>query len=315
MRRACAVSLAALSLLLSGCGFVHFGRLPERSTAMGDAKSAEALTNLATENKILKQELVIARRETETLRIALERTGSAPAAGNITEISTRLKEATGELAALRASYAKLQAERSARDTSAPQRELEEQLAAALRSQTEMQAENARLRLEIDRARVENATLASQLNSANAGLGEAQAALSQLNAELLAQKEARLRAERSSEALRAQLGTVISQANAGNPSSLQLARAPSADASPTAELRLNTERLRQSPTPAPAVPEPAPPPPAAAAPRKHTVRARDTLESISQSYYGTPTRWRTIYEANPSLLGGGALKVGSEIVIP
>ncbi len=315
MRLACAASFAALSLLLSGCGFVHFGRLPERTTAMGgDAKTAETLTNLATENKILKQELVLARRETETLRIALERTGSAPAAGNITEIAARLKEATSELTTLRDSYAKLQAERSSRETSASQKEIEEKLAAALRSQTEMKAENARLRLEIDRARVENATLASQLNTATAGLNDAQAALSQLNSELLAQKEARLRAERSSESLRAQLGTVISQANSSNAAGLQIAKAPPADASPTAELRLNTERLRKDAQATPAAP-PDSPSTSAPAPRKHVVRTGDTLESLSQRYYGTPTRWRTIYEANPSLLGGGALKVGGEIAIP
>ncbi len=315
MRLACAASLAALSLLLSGCGVVHFGRLPERTTAMGgDAKTAETLTNLATENKILKQELVLARRETETLRIALERTGSAPAAGNITEIAARLKEATSELTTLRDSYAKLQAERSSRETSASQKEIEEKLAAALRSQTEMKAENARLRLEIDRARVENATLASQLNTATAGLNDAQAALSQLNSELLAQKEARLRAERSSESLRAQLGTVISQANSSNAAGLQIAKAPPADASPTAELRLNTERLRKDAQATPAAP-PDSPSTSAPAPRKHVVRTGDTLESLSQRYYGTPTRWRTIYEANPSLLGGGALKVGGEIAIP
>ncbi len=294
---------------------VHFGRLPERTTAMGgDAKTAETLTNLATENKILKQELVLARRETETLRIALERTGSAPAAGNITEIAARLKEATSELTTLRDSYAKLQAERSSRETSASQKEIEEKLAAALRSQTEMKAENARLRLEIDRARVENATLASQLNTATAGLNDAQAALSQLNSELLAQKEARLRAERSSESLRAQLGTVISQANSSNAAGLQIAKAPPADASPTAELRLNTERLRKDAPATPAAP-PDSPSTSAPAPRKHVVRTGDTLESLAQRYYGTPTRWRTIYEANPSLLGGGALKVGGEIAIP
>lgn len=292
---------------------MHFGRAPELSTPMGDARTAEALTNLSTENKILKQELALARREADTLRTALERTGSAPAAGNITEVSARLREATTELANLRASYAKLEAERSVRDTSASQRETEEKLAAALRQQTEIQAENARLRIEIDRARTENATLAAQLNSVHAGLGEAQAALAQLNTELLAQKEARLRAERSSDALRAQISTVISQASASTASGLQLAKAPAANASPTAELRLNTERLRQEAPPAP--PAPAEASPGTPAPRKHTVRAGDSLETISQRYYGTPTRWRAIYEANPSLLGSGGLKVGSEIIVP
>ena len=133
-------------------------------------------------------------------------------------------------------------------------------------------------------------------------------MAQLNAELLAQKQARAQAEQSNTALRAQLSTVVAQASSPGASALQGAKAPPAGASPTAELRL---KVAETP------PEPAATP-AAAAPegRRHTVQTGDTLEKIAERYYGAADRWLTLYQANSHLLGGGQpLQAGMELVVP
>lgn len=52
------------------------------------------------------------------------------------------------------------------------------------------------------------------------------------------------------------------------------------------------------------------------PRRHIVRAGDTLMKISLEYYGSRSRWREIYAANRSVMQSEAdLKIGMEIVIP
>ncbi len=317
-------ALLALTLL-SGCGYIHFGRLEKLPAGGGDAALATAYANLATEHKMLKQELVLARKEGDAFRVALER-GST---GTATENVARLNEATKELAALRASYARLQSERakagSAGIDASRFSELEDKLAASLRTTTQLQDENARLRRELDRTRGDNAVLAERLKDSAAQNEQANHALEMLNVELLAQKQARARAEQASEAFRAQLGVVIARGSAdaaGSPAeardpapattaALQLARAPSADATPTAELRLNTERLRQTAGTAPG-PEAA----SAPRPRVHVVQAGDTLEKISLRYYNSPDQWRAIYEANIATLSDGQpIRVGMELQLP
>ncbi len=62
-------------IVFSGCGYVHFGRLPKVN---GDAALQQANFDLGTQQKILKQELALARKETDTLRNALERAEGAP---------------------------------------------------------------------------------------------------------------------------------------------------------------------------------------------------------------------------------------------
>jgi nucleoid-associated protein YgaU len=51
-------------------------------------------------------------------------------------------------------------------------------------------------------------------------------------------------------------------------------------------------------------------------RTYVVRGGDTLSGISRKFYGTPDRWREIYQANRDILkGGNALRVGQRLVIP
>jgi len=52
------------------------------------------------------------------------------------------------------------------------------------------------------------------------------------------------------------------------------------------------------------------------PRAYTVQSGDTLSTISTRFYGTPSRWIDIYQANRDRLSSeNALRVGQEIRIP
>ncbi len=72
--------------------------------------------------------------------------------------------------------------------------------------------------------------------------------------------------------------------------------------------------------APGAPQPvAASPPAAdpaSVPSTYTVRPGDTLSSISKRFYGTPSRWMDIFQANRDRLASqNALRVGQELRIP
>lgn len=72
----------------------------------------------------------------------------------------------------------------------------------------------------------------------------------------------------------------------------------------------TIQVQQPRAAIPATPDPA------SVPRTHTVQSGDTLSTISSRYYGTPSRWIDIYQANRDRLRSeNALKVGQEIRIP
>lgn len=59
-----------------------------------------------------------------------------------------------------------------------------------------------------------------------------------------------------------------------------------------------------------------PPNPANVPRTYTVQSGDTLSTISARFYGTPSRWIDIYQANRDRLSSeNALRVGQEIRIP
>jgi nucleoid-associated protein YgaU len=336
-------ALAAL-LACSGCGYVHFGRLPASTAPAGDAQLATAYSDLRTEHKILQQELVLVRKEGDTLRAALDKN----AAGS-PDLAARLQETTRELAALRASYARLQAERTAPntpDTAAAvlaRAQLEEKLAATLRDFTQLQEENSRLRADVTRTREENTVLTSQLKTATAQNAQTQAALAQLSTELLAQKEARARADQQAEAARTQLAIVVSRtadlavAARQNPDAkpkladardtsatgantiaapVRIANAPTTDTPVVAELRTSPERLRAAAERNKAAAEKASAAPAPKTVRTHTVRPNETLEFIARRYYGDAEKWLRIYAANNSQLSGGRpIKPGMELVIP
>lgn len=201
-----------LLTLLSGCGYVHLGRLPEAApaTVIGDAQLTKENTDLKLEKKMLQQELALTRAQGDALRMAIE---NRAADGDTSKrLADKLTETSRELATLRASYAKLQAEKDQAVASAAESgtlrarlgDTEEKLAASLRTFTELQGEIGRLRSEVDRTRAENVALSEQVRTVTAQNAEAQAALAQLNTDLLAQKDARVRAEQDAQTLRTQI---------------------------------------------------------------------------------------------------------------
>ncbi|MEY2881183.1 MAG: hypothetical protein RLZZ15_3563 [Verrucomicrobiota bacterium] len=206
-------ALAALVLLaFSGCGYVHVGRLPAPvTTVVGDEKLLRENSELRSEKKLLQQELALTRAQGDALRFALEnRAADGDTSRRLTE---KLTETSRELAALRASHAKLQAEfaagpaATAAELAALRAKLgttEQQLASSLRNYTDLQSEITRLRTAVDEKRAENAVLAEQVKTVTAQSAEAQAALAQLNLDLLSQKDARARAEQDTVTLRTQL---------------------------------------------------------------------------------------------------------------
>ena len=231
-----ALFAAPLLLLLSGCGYVHFGPLPEAPAATptggGDEKLRQENADLRLEKKMLQQELALSRAQGDALRTAIEnRAADGDTSRRLVE---KLNDTSRELAELRTRYAQLQ---SARPPAAGEGdgalrarlgETEEKLAATLRSFTELQAEIGRLRTEIAEVRSENVTLAQQLQSTAAQNAEARAALAQLNTELLAQRDARQRAEQDVETLRAELkATPAAPGAAAGSSALGLQRAGTA----------------------------------------------------------------------------------------
>jgi len=63
-------------------------------------------------------------------------------------------------------------------------------------------------------------------------------------------------------------------------------------------------------------EPAAAPNPADVPRTYTVQPGDSLSSISRRFYGTPSRWIDVYQANRDRLSSeNALRVGQDIRIP
>lgn len=223
------LALPAL-LSLSGCGYVHIGRLPEATatavgSGQGDDKVVRENADLRTEKKMLQQELALSRAQGEALRSALE--GRAADGETSKKLVEKLNETTRELAALRANYSRLQTERSqglapddAKALQGRLGEAEEKLAGSLRAYTELQEEISKLRGEVARTQAENVTLSQQVKVATAENQQAQAALAQLNKDLLAQSEARTRAEEDVAILSTELksvapnSTVLSQLRAG-----------------------------------------------------------------------------------------------------
>ena len=226
--RICRVALVLIVVsAFTGCGYVHFGRPP--AAPAGDAALATAYSDLGTQHKMLKQELALARKEGDTLRIALERAGGTAGSAS-SDLVARLNETSQELATLRASYAKLQAESARKETAAA--------SAATAGDAALREENTRLRAELAQVRTQNTSLADQLKLATARYERAESEVGQLSTDLLAHKDARTRAEQATIALRAQLDAVIAQGARSNP-------APPSPAAPTS-VRASLESAKSPP---------------------------------------------------------------------
>lgn len=308
------------SVLLTGCGYVHFGRAPKLANA-SDAKLATAYSELTTEQKILRHELALARKESDSLRAALERTGSTTRVNP----DTRLADVTSELADLRTQNARLQAERSSvsnltipADAAKQITEFEAKLSAAAVANESLQAEVTRLRNDLDRVRAENVALNDQLRQTLQRQEETHTLLAAREAELATVAQARHQAEQLAEAARGQLQDALrASANARSPapanaaptprapaaSPLQMAKSPPAGAV-TGDTRGQFQVVEALPSATPAKA------------RVHVVQRGDTLEKLSRDYYGVPDQWHRIYEANMAELSTGRpLQPGMELSIP
>jgi nucleoid-associated protein YgaU len=317
--------LIPLFTLLGGCNYVHFGKAP---ASVDETAVTRENTALRTERKLLKEELALAQRETAVLRSTLDNSkpGTTDAA-----LTARLNETSRELAALRASYAQLDAER-ARLTAAPTANLaadsastdalntrltatQDKLAESLRAYTTLLEETTGLRAEVQKARTESNILTAQVRNLTAENDRARAALAQLNTELLAQKDARAKATQETDAARAQLSAVLAASTAA-PTRLAEARTntaagaavltapglPGSETPPTARLETSRDRIAAK------AGEPGP--------RTHLVAPEETLETIAKKYYGRTDRWRLVYAANNAQLSlGRPLKVGMVLEIP
>lgn len=347
------VTLLAVPLVLSltGCGYVHVGRLPEPvATSVGNDSLLKENADLRLEKKILQQELALTRAQGDALRTAIQ---NRTADGDTTKrLLEKLNETSRELNALRTRYADLQAERAAAAANPTDAvalknrlgETEEKLASALRATTDLQQEIAELRSEVARTRTENRTLALQVKTVTAQNAQAQAALAQLNQDLIFEKDARLRAEQDAETLRTELksvapnSSVLAQLRTGTAAD---ARSLVAHSSPTPQATTHAD-TSSTPTAAPAksgvtsiVIRPSGAVNATlvsslrstsrnATPRAsntdggrtHVVAGGDTLAKISTLYYGEPGRWTDILAANRDVLGeNNNLVIGRMLRIP
>jgi nucleoid-associated protein YgaU len=343
------LAAALAGLMLSGCTYVHFGRLPP-----GAPQLAQENSDLRLEKTILQQELAIAHKEGDALRTALAAGAGGGAREN--ELASKLEATSRELADLRTRYAAMQEVLAHSPTASPgtgsaasatplQTRLtttEDQLAAALRDSSKLRDDNTHLRQDLDQARSENAALAVQMRDFGTRNRETQTALTQLNSELLAQREARARAEGAVEALREQLRAVIAQIRPPSPapavdgsretttssspavgaSDLRAPLIPGPATTLTATLSTNSKPGQTTATAgtaemtAAAATEVKVSQFAIAPSRIHQVAAGDTLETIATKYYGSPQRSRLIYDANEALLRNGRrLTPGMKLVIP
>lgn len=206
-----ALLLITLPLFVSGCGYVHIGRNPPKAApVMNDEALVKENSDLRLEKKMLQQELALTRAQGDALRMAIE--NRAADGDTSRRLVDQLNATNKELNELRTNYTRLlndrtQALLAASDGVALKTQLaaaEEKLAASLRNYTELQEEIARLKTEVTTVRTENVELSEKVKVITAENVEAQAALAQLNLDLLAQKEARVRAEQDAETLRTEL---------------------------------------------------------------------------------------------------------------
>lgn len=88
------------------------------------------------------------------------------------------------------------------------------------------------------------------------------------------------------------------------------------AAPAKPVRAATETPAPAPRVSTVAPAPAPVAAAAAEPQTHVVQAGENLATISARYYGTPSKWKLIFNANQDRLkDANNLRVGTRIVIP
>jgi nucleoid-associated protein YgaU len=198
---------------------------------------------------------------------------------------------------------------------------EDKLNMSLRAYTLLQNDDDQLKDSLAKSTDENNSLTSQLNDSKHLADDRQASLNQ-QAQQIAGLQAAAEADAKTidglhDQVR-QIQNLVSQLASEN-SQLKTRLVLDAPA-PTAA---TPERYAPEPAPAlatppppEAAPAPATPPPAETGPRTYKVASGDTLAKISKQFYGTPTRWQEILQANHDKLHSDkSLQIGMELVIP
>lgn len=291
------LTLALLaSFSLAGCANFRPESLAvaERPAATAESPASKADTE--------KPATAAAEKAEPTEPAASEPAAPPPAPSNpdatpSERLTEQLREATRELATLRASNAKLRAAAAKPVAPTVVREpepVDAKLTASLRSYVQLKQELAGFFADLDKLRAENQSLDAELKEVSASSKEAKAALAKLEDELRYEKEARAQAEQTITKLREQLRAVAEAVSAAG---LSFDRAAGSGA--TARLETSAARLR-----------------AAAEARRHVVREGESLESIADRYYGDRAKSSLLVEANRQRLpADGTLPVGLELEIP
>ncbi len=313
-----AATLTVCLIALAGCAGVPAEQSSETVTTVGEAPRAGETTTETTRPSAEQPAAEVARNErtpetnpAPTRERTVRETMSdrlRPAATSASEsraetpstakLVAQLNDVSRELAALRASNARLRGERAAESTTVRVDPAEEKLAASLQSYAQFKKELTGFLAEMEKARTENSALGAQLQEATSQLQQAKSAVDRIEHELQTERLAHARTEQSAAKLREQLRTIAEAlASAG----LKLdSLAPATE--PSARLEINESRLRAAS--------------GSGAAAKHTVKAGDTLESIAERYYGDASKWRTITDANRGRLRlDGMLDPGTELEIP
>lgn len=230
-------AFAVLTFLISaGCS-------NQRLDSDSAAPAAEMGGASANQSRIKSEETSpAADKDTEAAQAMARR--PADTGMSATELVAQLNETSRELGALRASNAKLKAERSR--AAAPRVETvvrpeanDEKLTAALHTYVQFKQDLAGFLEETEKLRTENGALGAQVVALTTQVREAQAALEPLKAEVLAQKGSREQAELAAEKLRGQLRAI---ARALTAAGLSL-DAFSGEREPTARLETSASRVQ------------------------------------------------------------------------
>jgi nucleoid-associated protein YgaU len=198
---------------------------------------------------------------------------------------------------------------------------EDKLNMSLRAYTVLQNDDDQLKDSLAKSTDENNSLTAQLNDSKHLADDRQASLNQQ-----AQQIASLQAAAAADAKNIdglhdqvrQMQNLVSQLASEN-SQLKtrlVLDAPAPNAGAPERYAPEPAPALTAPPPPEAAPAPATPPPAETGPRTYKVASGDTLAKISKQFYGTPTRWQEILQANHDKLHNDkSLQIGMELTIP
>lgn len=240
-------------------------------------------------------------------KLAVEKVPSAAPDTGLDEVRAQLAETEQKLEMALRSYTLLQQAGDKSDELAKEKQgsLESALATS-------QASEARLGEELASSRSSHEATQSALNSAQAELEKARLAAQVASNEAgilrdqVRQMQAQLAlAVEENQQLRTKLAVIVPPPSSG-------LSTPVRPGSAAAKSTFVLPEVLKPVQAAPVVEVPVAQPPV----RQHIVAPGDTLTKISRKHYGTPDRWKDIFEANPNILSDPAkLPIGAALNLP